>query len=112
MKVRKALALLQSFANWLPKGDIAERYIVLYHKALNDIQTERKEDLSYFHIPEEELEYKTVVYKHSSGKVLTYDGERFCARERFLISFHAAINFINSLTLNHGASTLRLIERD
>jgi hypothetical protein len=110
MKLRQALAALNAFVSSLPRGDTAERYVHYYHQILNDIQNEMKRDLTYFHIPEKELEHRTVSVEFPSSQIYTYSNERFCARERFLMGLKGAVTFINSLTLDYGATTLPLIE--
>jgi hypothetical protein len=109
MKLRKALVALDAFASSLPKGDIGERYVHYYHQILNDIQNESRQDLTYFHIPERELENRTVSVEFPSSRIYTYSNERFSARERFLMGLKGAVMFINSITQDMGATTLPLI---
>ena len=111
MKLRQALAMLNAFASSLPKGDIEEKYVALYHKTLNDIRAQTNQDFSYFLIPEEELKYK-VSYIHSLTEATqtVYSEKRYCDRERFLMALRGAINFINSCTQDMGATTLPLVD--
>ncbi|HEX8139418.1 MAG TPA: hypothetical protein VF544_17790 [Pyrinomonadaceae bacterium] len=114
MKLRQALAMLNAFAASLPNGDIEEKYVALYHKTLDDIRAQTNQDLSYFHIPQSELEpHVTSISRGPRGRgpsVKNYSEEHYCDRERFLMSLRGAINFINALTLDSGATTLPLIE--
>jgi hypothetical protein len=116
MKMRKALALLQAFAQELPEGDIHDNYIGLYHEILRDIRDQTRQDLDYFRIPSREIKQRieaTNRVPRIGGRHAiepTYDEVYYCERARFLISLKGAINFINALTLDSGATTLPIIE--
>jgi hypothetical protein len=113
MKLRQALAMLHAFTASLPRGDIEEKYVVLYHKTLDDIRAQTNQDLSYFHIPEDELQKKlTMTYDNedTGQRESLYSDEYYCARERFLMSLRGAISFINASTQDRGATTLPLID--
>jgi hypothetical protein len=117
MKLRQALAMLNAFTASLPGGDIEEKYVALYHKTLDDIHAQANQDLSYFRIPPDELEHRVTsfrrgpVLRHERGTPdKTYSKERYCDRERFLMALRGAINFINSITQDLGATTLPLID--
>ncbi len=116
IKVRQAIARLEVMVDELPKGgQIEEKYVQMYHRALTEIQSEMGEDLSYFTVPESELEHRVTSVRlgnpyRGGGRQTNYSKERFCDRERFLIEIKGAIRFINSLILDKGANTLPLIE--
>jgi hypothetical protein len=113
MKLRQALAMLKAFADSLPDGDIEEKYVNLYHKTLDDIRAQYSQDLSYFHIPQEELTHRpiTQIALAGIGDVDDlYTENRYCDRERFLMALRGAVNFINALTLDSSATTLPLID--
>jgi len=106
-KLDKALALLQSLLDELPKHDIEEKYVDLYQRILTDIQSETGHDLSYYSIPPEELKrhvtsvpnafsFRRGSSRASNAPGPTYSNERYCDRARFLIAIKGAINFINS----------------
>jgi len=108
IKLRKALALLQSLADELPpRGDIEEKYVNLYHATLADIQNETGHDLNYFSIPPTELERHITsipgprIGRHGGGEP-TYSKVRYCDRARFMIGFKGAVNFINSFMQGTG----------
>jgi len=108
MKLRKALALLQSLTDELPpRGDVEEKYINLYHQTLADIQNETGHDLSYFSIPSTELERHITsipgprIGRHGGGEP-TYSKDHYCDRARFLIGLKGAINFIKSFMQGAG----------
>lgn len=114
MKLRQALAMLNAFTASLPDGDIEEKYVALYHKTLDDIRAQTNQDLSYFRIPQTELEPQVRGANRGPrgrGPIQkTYSEERYCDRDRFLMSLRGAINFINASTLDSGATTLPLID--
>lgn len=119
MKLRMALAMLQSLLDNLPesdlpRGDIAEKYVHLYHKLLGDIQIETNHDLSYFQIPSGELEPRlTVEARDVYGDVHHEPGdELYCDRAMFLISINAAMNFINALTLDAQGLTIKPLKSE
>ena len=108
IKLRKALAMLQSLADELPgNGDIEEKYVDLYHATLSDIQRETGQDLSYFLIPSTELERHITslpgprIGRRPRGEI-TYSKVRYCDRARFFVGFKGAINFINSFMQGSG----------
>jgi hypothetical protein len=112
MKLRKALALLQSLADELPpRGDIEEKYVNIYHQTLTDIESETGQELSYFSIPPTELERHITsipgprIGRHGGGEP-TYTQARYCDRARFFIGFRGAINFINSFMQGSGKNPI------
>jgi hypothetical protein len=102
LNLKKALAQLHAIRDELPKGSIEEKYVVLYHASLADIQKEIGHDLSYFFIPSEELKRHVTsrpgprIGRYGGGEP-TYSKVRYCDRPRFLIALQGAINFIDSL---------------
>jgi hypothetical protein len=112
MKLRQALAMLNAFAASLPLGDIEDKYVDLYHKTLDDIRAQTNQDLSYFHVPENELHKRlSMTYDNEYGeRESLYSDESYCDRNRFLMSLRGAINFINASTQDRGATTLPLID--
>lgn len=106
VKTLKAIALLESLVEEMPKeDDIEETYVNLYHQALSDIQSETGHDLTYFAIPASELERQVtnmlpvlVPSQRDESREPIYSNERYCKRERFLIGLKGALNFLNSIT--------------
>jgi hypothetical protein len=98
--LRKALAMLRSIADELPKGDIEERYVSLYHKTLTDIEGQTDHQLDYFRIPDAELKHRVT----STGRgprgtgppENTYSTARYCDREMFLIKLNGALHYLTS----------------
>lgn len=103
-RFRSAYAMLQAIAEKMPHGDIEEKYVSLYHRALADIQEQLKEsgcDLTPFFIPDSELEHHITSMRYGPriprihrGPDKTYCKERYCDRARFEIALTAAMNLI------------------
>src|SRR5215831_11242775 len=95
-KLRSAYAMLQAIADKMPDGDIEEKYVILYNRALADIQEQLKEsgcNLQPFLIPDTELEYHVTSFRYGpriprihQGPDTTYSDERYCDEARFQIA--------------------------
>lgn|GEM_PF-3317957 len=102
-KLRSGLALLQAIAEKLPDGDIEEKYVVLYHETLKNIQEQLVGcDLNPFFIPASELEHHVTSFRYGpriprihTGPDVTYSDERYCDEARFQIALSGAMNFIS-----------------
>jgi hypothetical protein len=94
---------LNAIKNDLPDSDVDESYIDYYHQTLTEFQTVTTKDFSRFFIPSSELKYREVgrmrgpVLRNQSRPTSRRDEERYCPRERFLMSISAAINYLNAL---------------
>jgi hypothetical protein len=114
IQLRKALAKLQSLIDNLPNGDLEEKYVKIYHTLLTDIQKETGHDLSYFVIPESELNRKLVMTSfddYGDGESL-YSDNRFCDREIFMINLRGAVNFINSFSQGSGRRAIGFTQQE
>jgi hypothetical protein len=104
-KLRSALAMLQAIADKMPDGDIEEKYVELYNKALTELHNQLTQfgcDLSSFFIPQGELErhvasfrYGPRLPRHRNQPDVTYTNERYCDRSRFEIALHGAMKLIS-----------------
>lgn len=113
IQLRKALAKLQSFADELPKGDIEEKYVQIYHSLLADIQKETGQDLAYFRIPTGEVrDQDRGGYTDDYGEWVSVRSSRnFCDREMFMINLKGAINFINSFAAERGQRSIGFTQK-
>src|SRR6266571_1258279 len=96
--LRKALATLRSFAENLPKGDIEQKYVNLYHGLLDEIRNETGQDLAYFMIPDHEMNYREdpTGFNEDGEPIHEHSRARVCENEMFSIRFAGAMNFIAS----------------
>lgn len=103
IKIKKAMALLQSLRQNLPDGDIEEIYVSKYHTNLSVVQNEIGVSFAEFQIPYHLLNQEVTGYQpriaYLNQKEEThYSNERYCPREFFLTKITGAIGFLNSLT--------------
>lgn len=104
---RIAISLLQAIADMLPAGnDVEEKYVVMYHSTLTNIQSETGRDLAAFFIPESELTYHVTsmrsgprLPRFDTGPDINYSKERYCDEVRFSIALKGAVNYLNSWVL-------------
>ena len=107
LKLKQAIAMLNSIHDNLPEASIEEKYVDLLHRTFTDIETVAGLNLDYYAIPDSELKRHITslpsrrVGRFGGGET-TYSDVRYCDRERFLISLKGAIGFINSLSTESG----------
>ncbi len=101
---RKALSTLRAFADNLPQGDIEQKYVNLYHGLLDEIHNETGEDLSYFMVPDHDMNYTKdpTGFDETGEPIHEFSGARVCEHEMFAIRFQGAMNFIASLLSEPG----------
>jgi hypothetical protein len=87
-KLRDAREKLRTVRKRLPEGDIEEKYVLIYHQALTEIQQDTGRDMSRFRIPPNEL-------KPLVGKVELSE-EHYCDKGIFFITIDNAINSLKS----------------
>jgi hypothetical protein len=92
--LRKALATLRSFADNLPKGDIEQKYVNLYHGLLDEIHNETGQDLSYFVVPDFDMNYRRepTGFDETGEPIHDHSGARVCENEMFSIKYNGAMN--------------------
>ena len=97
-KLRKALAMLRSFNDNLPKGRIEEKYVTLYNDLLTELEQQTGHDLAYFQVPSSEI-YEEIVSTSFNewGQALNaHSTGRYCDRSMMQIKLQGLLNYLNS----------------
>lgn len=96
--LRKALAMLRSFNDNLPHGDIEEKYVTMYNDLLSEIGQQTEHDLTYFQVPDSEIHHEIVSTSFNEwGQPLnSYSTGRHCDRSMVQIKLQGLLNYLSS----------------
>lgn len=113
-RIRINMATLKEIGQHLPEGTVVrEKFVIIFHEAIRELQDDLKQDFSKCLIPDSELrhELEGTSTDEYGARQHYYSAERYCDRAVFLIKLSIAISYLNTLSQDINDATLPMVQR-